>query len=99
MPAARTANTFTGDDTEGEFKVHPWSGAGHAVDVLAGTPSKMLEMTRSNGRDRESGEGKESCQRKWVVGRPEVSLFYVERVVADEADILFGAHTYTQAIL
>ena len=99
VSAAKMANTFAGEDAEGEFEVRPGSGAGHAVDMLVGTPSKLLEMVRGNGWDKEFGEGEEARRRKWVVGRPEVSLSDVEWVVVDEADVLFGAHTYTHAIV
>ena len=99
VSAAKMANTFAGEDAEGEFQVRPGGGAGHAVDMLVGTPSKLLEMVRGNGWDKEFGEGEEARRRKWVVGRPEVSLSDVEWVVVDEADVLFGAHTYTPAIL
>jgi ATP-dependent RNA helicase MRH4 len=97
---AKMANTFAGEDAEGgEFEVRPWAGAGHAVDILVSTLSKLLEMARRNGWDKEFGEGKEACWRKLVVGRPEVSVSDVEWVVVDEADVLFGAHTFTHAIL
>ena len=42
VSAAKMANTVAGDDTEGEFEVRPWSRAGHAADVLVGTPSELL---------------------------------------------------------
>jgi ATP-dependent RNA helicase MRH4 len=66
--AAKMANTFAGEDAAGgEFEVHPGAGASHAVDVLVGTPSKLLEMVRRNGWGKEFGEGKQARQRKWVV--------------------------------
>ena len=94
VSAAKMANTaFASDDgVDGEFEVRSGSGAGHAVDVLVGTPSKLLEMVRGNGWDKEFGEGEEARRRKWVVGRPEIGLADVEWVVVDEADVLFGAH-------
>jgi ATP-dependent RNA helicase MRH4 len=93
------ANTFTGEDAEGgEFEVRPGAGSGHAVDVLVDTPSKLLEMARGNGWDKEFGEGEEPRRRKWVVGQPEVSLSDVEWVVVDEADVLFGAHTFPHIV-
>jgi ATP-dependent RNA helicase MRH4 len=100
VSAAKMANTFTGEVAEGgEFEVRPGAGAGHAVDVLVGTPSKLLEMARGNGWDKEFGEGEEARRRKWVVGRPEVSLSDVEWVVVDEADVLFGAHTFQPTVV
>ena len=94
VSAAKMANTaFASDDgVDGEFEVRSGSGAGHAVDVLVGTPSKLLEMARGNGWDKEFGEGEEARRRKWIVGRPEIGLADVEWVVVDEADVLFGAH-------
>ena len=99
VSAAKMANTFVGEDAEGEFEVRPGAGAGHAVDVLVGTPSKLLEMARGNGWDKEFNEGEDARRRKWVVGRPEVSLSDVEWVVVDEADVLFGAHTFSHNVL
>src|SRR6266404_5766065 len=89
------ASTFTGNDVEGEFEVRSRSSAGHAVDVLVGTPSKLLEMARGNGWDKEFAEGEEDRRRKWVVDRPEVDLCDVEWVVVDEADVLFGTRAPT----
>jgi ATP-dependent RNA helicase MRH4 len=99
VSASKMASTFTGEDANGEFEVRPGGGAGHAVDVLVGTPSKLLEMVRGNGWNKEFGEGEEARRRKWVVGRPEISLADVEWVVVDEADVLFGAHICSHGIL
>ena len=96
MSAAKMANAFTGD-ADGEFEVRPGSGAGHPVDMLVGTPSKLLEMARGNGWNKEFGEGEEARRMKWVVGRPEINLSDVEWVVVDEADVLFGAHICTHS--
>lgn len=51
-------------------------------------------MTRGNGRDREFGNGEESRWRKLVAERTKVSLFDIEWVVVDEADVLVGAHAH-----
>ena len=93
MSATKKANTFASDDAEDEFEVRPGSGTGHAVDVLVGTPSKLLEIARGDGWDKEFAEGEEACQQNWVVRRPEVSLS-----VVDEADV-FGAYSHTNTIL
>ena len=98
VSAAKMANTFAGDDAEGKFELRPGSGTGHAVDVFVGTPSKLLEMARGNGWDKEFAEGEEAHRQKWVVGRPEISLSDVEWVVVDEADVLFGAYALTHTI-
>ncbi len=97
VSAAKMSNRFAGNDVEGEFEVRPGGGTGHAVDVLVGTPSKLLEMARGNGWDKEFAEGEEARRRNWVVGRPEVSLSDVEWVVVDEADVLFGAHVHNHS--
>ncbi|KAI9437273.1 P-loop containing nucleoside triphosphate hydrolase protein [Lactarius indigo] len=99
VSAAKMSNTFSGDDAEGEFEVRPGGGAGHVVDVLVGTPSKLLEMARGNGWNKEFAEGEEARRRKWVVGRPEVSLSDVEWVVVDEADVLFDPDFIDQTLL
>jgi ATP-dependent RNA helicase MRH4 len=84
------ANTFHHGDnmtaTKGEFEVHPGaSGMGHSVDVLVGTPSRMLEMARGTGWNKVLAES-DGARRK----KPEVSLSDVEWVIVDEADVLFG---------
>ncbi|KAI9451456.1 P-loop containing nucleoside triphosphate hydrolase protein [Lactarius psammicola] len=99
VSAAKMSNRFTGDGAEGEFEVRPGGGTGHAVDVLVGTPSKLLEMARGNGWDKEFAEGEEARRRKWVVGRPEVNLSDVEWVVVDEADVLFDPDFIDQTLL
>ena len=93
VSAAKMANVFVGDDTGGEFEVRPGSETNYALDVLVGTPSKLLGMARGNGWDKEFTEGEEVRQKKWSVGRPEVTLSEVEWVIVDEADVLFGARS------
>lgn len=67
------------------------------VDVLVGTPSKVMEMVRGWGWNREEkiedqwDDARKDRARNWVPGPPEVGLSKVEWVVIDEADILFGA--------
>jgi ATP-dependent RNA helicase MRH4 len=85
------ANAFPGNNTEGEFEVYSGSEMGHAVDMLVGTPARLLEMTRGSGWDKELVEGKGTRRKSRLVGRPEVGLSDVEWVIVDEADILFGA--------
>jgi ATP-dependent RNA helicase MRH4, mitochondrial len=91
--AAKMANTSDGDDMEGEFEVRPGSDTSHALDVLVGTPSKLLGMARGNGWDKEFAEGEETRRKKWRVGRPEITLSEIEWVIVDEADVLFGARS------
>ena len=65
------------------------------VDVLVGTPSKVLEMVRGHGwnwdkaKEDYDEEGRR-LRRKFIVGEPEISLHRVEWVIVDEADVLFG---------
>lgn len=74
------------------------------VDVLVGTPSKVLEMVRGHGWNWDKAksneeiadfdaEGRKIRSRKFVVGEPEVGLHRVEWVIVDEADVLFGMCT------
>jgi len=91
VSAAKMANAFDGDHGGGEFEVCPGSETAYALDVLVGTPSKLLSMARGNGWNKEFNEDEEARRKKWVVGRPEVTLSEVEWVIVDEADVLFGA--------
>ncbi|KAI0935478.1 hypothetical protein AcV5_003895 [Taiwanofungus camphoratus] len=69
------------------------------VDVVVGTPSKILEMVKGRGWDYEQPKvedtwdvdenGKTIKPRRFTVGKPEMSLHGVEWVVVDEADVLF----------
>ncbi|OSD05588.1 P-loop containing nucleoside triphosphate hydrolase protein [Trametes coccinea BRFM310] len=65
------------------------------VDLLVGTPSKILELARGRGWDYEqreaedSQEGDRRSHRKITVGEPEMGLADVEWVIIDEADVLF----------
>lgn len=91
----------------GEFEVRK-EGRAWPVDVLVGTPMKLLEMVRGRGWDRKEGEdeeGEDVDERKPRRGRdkmvgfgkwrvkPEMGLANVEWVVVDEADVLFGGYT------
>ncbi|KAF7796074.1 hypothetical protein EIP86_007245 [Pleurotus ostreatoroseus] len=65
------------------------------IDVLVGTPNKVLEMIRGHGwdwevRKRSEENADERHPRKpFVVGHPELGLRRVEWVIVDEADVLF----------
>ncbi|KAI0668751.1 P-loop containing nucleoside triphosphate hydrolase protein [Trametes maxima] len=69
----------------------------HPVDLLVGTPSKVLELIRGRGWDYEQTEIEDSWgdkreqkpRRKFTVGEPEMGLANVRWVVVDEADVLF----------
>ena len=93
VSASKMANTFGRDHVGGEFDVRPGSGTAYALDVLVGTPRKLLSMARGNGWDKKFTEDEEERRKKWVVDRPEVTLSEVEWVIVDEADVLFGMHS------
>lgn len=59
--------------------LHDLGATKHKTEHGEGTPSKLLQMARGNGWDKKFGEGEDSRRRKWVVGRPDVSLADVER--------------------
>ena len=76
----------------------------HEVDVLVGTPMKLLELEKGKGwnweqRAREKAlkvgskkteDPQNSRERTFWVDEPEMCLEKVEWVIVDEADILFG---------
>lgn len=102
MSASRMAKAFEDEGREGEFEVSGSSvrGQGRDVDVLVGTPARVLEMAMGHGWDREArrernGEGQRDG-RKWVVGPREMGLGNVEWVVVDEADTLLGELFFRQ---
>jgi len=95
--ASKMAAQFV-DDTAGTLGMSPL-GASRSVDVLVGTPNKLLEMARGrkwdhikDETDKElaaelSGSRRETSSRSV---EPEMGLQNIEWVVVDEADILFG---------
>ena len=66
------------------------------VDVVVGTPAKILELVKGRGWDREQPQIEDTWDktvpkpRKFTVGKPEMGLERIEWVVVDEADVLFG---------
>ncbi|OBZ79025.1 ATP-dependent RNA helicase MRH4, mitochondrial [Grifola frondosa] len=97
VTASKMAEAF--ENVEGEFTVGAnQRGKTHPVDVLVGTPSKILEAVRGRKWDHEepkfedtwdTEEGGRQRRRKVTVGEPQISLADVEWVVVDEADVLF----------
>ena len=95
--ASKMAAQFA-NDTDGTLTVSPL-GVSRPVDVLVGTPNKLLEMARGRKRDRVkdetdkqlaaelSGSRRETASK---VPEPDMGLQNIEWVVVDEADILFG---------
>ena len=98
MTAERVANMLIEND-DGSLEMPgnhrpPKEGPEHGIDVVVGTPSKLLELMRGRGWDYDSREpGDKTSRRKVTVGEPEMGLRNVEWVVVDEADVLFGEFT------
>jgi ATP-dependent RNA helicase MRH4 len=93
MSASKMTNAFDGEDMEGEFEVRPGGKAYRGLDVLVGTPAKLLRMVRGRGWEKEPvGSEKVRQRKKRYMGRRDVKLSEVEWVIVDEADVLFGAH-------
>lgn len=97
--AAKLAARVADEAAQGEGAV---ASKSREIDVLVGTPSKVLEMVRGHGWNWDlakspdeiadyDDDGRKIRSRKFVVGDPEVGLHRVEWVVVDEADVLFGA--------
>ncbi|KAI0029195.1 P-loop containing nucleoside triphosphate hydrolase protein [Vararia minispora EC-137] len=91
VSASKMSDAFE-EAVEGEFEVRPGaSGPRFDVDVLVGTPSRLLEMSRGHGwRLAGDKEVERERGRPWRVGRPEMDLHDVEWVVIDEADVLLN---------
>ena len=95
--ASKMAARFA-DDANGTLGTSPL-GLSRPVDVLVGTPNKLLEMARGRKWDRVrdetdkqlvaelSGSRNETCSKG---PEPEMGLQNIEWVIVDEADILFG---------
>lgn len=68
------------------------------VDVMVGTPAKILELVKGRGWDREQPNIEDTWDkdapkpRKFTIGKPEMGLDRVEWIVVDEADVLFGLY-------
>ncbi|KAI0770926.1 P-loop containing nucleoside triphosphate hydrolase protein [Trametes elegans] len=94
LTAARMAEAMDGAD-EGEVEITRAEGVSHPVDLVVGTPSKILELIRGRGWDHEKREiedswgGERRSHRKVTIGEPEMGLADIEWVVVDEADVLF----------
>ena len=74
-----------------EFVMRADRDQNHAVDVVVGTPAKILELMRGRGWDHDAEEGADKRpRRKVTVGEPQMGLGNVEWVVVDEADVLLG---------
>ena len=69
---------------------------GIPVDVVVGTPMKLLEMVHGRGWDRQEVEDETEDVKgnRWrrETGKPEICLANIEWVVVDEADVLFGEY-------
>ncbi|KAJ7593598.1 P-loop containing nucleoside triphosphate hydrolase protein [Mycena floridula] len=92
--AEREVEKADQETDSGEFLVTPPSKtSSFPVDVVVGTPMKVMEMVRGRGWDRKlrcgRDVGKMPGPGKWTTGKPEMGLGNVEWVVVDEADVLF----------
>lgn len=80
---------------------------GHDVDIIVGTPMKVLEMVKGRRWDKPSSSSpedafpgdlskkerrKQHAEKERSNPKPEMGLGRVEWVVVDEADVLFGMH-------
>lgn len=105
VTASKMAATFSEpEDVGGEFDVSRAGKVARPVDLLVGTPSKVLELVRGHGWDWDANKEdnvedtwdvdergrKIRPRRAFTVGQPSVGLHDVEWVVIDEADVLFG---------
>ena len=105
--ASKMATAFN-DMGEGEESPVRHGGRPRPVDLLVGTPNKVLEMARGRGwnweeRAREKMEREareqgrdfvdEKTKRSFWTADPEMGLAGIEWVVVDEADVLFGIST------
>ena len=96
VTASKMSHMFDKSDANGSLSIHAKSA--RPLDVLVGTPSKLLEMVRGHGWNwdaakSDSGDHPTGFGRnlhKFVVGKPTVGLHRVEWVIVDEADVLFG---------
>lgn len=85
MTASQMSSAFDRASVGQEFSVTGAEGTrSRPVDVLVGTPMKILEMIHGRGWDRKDGRR----------GPPEMGLGRVEWVIVDEADVLFGSSIY-----
>jgi len=99
--ASKMAAQFA-DDVDGTLGILH-AGSSRPIDVLVGTPNKLLEMARGRRWDHVKDETDKTDKQLAAVlsgsrnetsskGRePEMGLANVEWVIVDEADILFGS--------
>lgn len=103
--ASQMARNFGEINEDGSF-MHA-SPKQRLLDVLVGTPNKILEMIKGRGWDWEKRVAErtpvlddvpQKTRTKWAPPRPEMGLSRVEWVVVDEADVLFG-NSYSLTLL
>ena len=108
VSAAKMADMLVADEG-GELEVSSDLVArgdhNHAVDVVVGTPAKVLELMCGRGWDHDAEEERAEkrteryARRKVTVGEPQMGLGNVEWVVVDEADVLLGKSLPHRALL
>ena len=68
------------------------------LDIVVGTPMKLLEMVHGRGWNRQEVEDEiedvKVNRRRGQTGKPEMGLANIEWIVVDEADILFGEYLH-----
>ncbi|HEV7738585.1 MAG TPA: DEAD/DEAH box helicase [Chlamydiales bacterium] len=92
-----TASQMKREMEEMDLDLATGHGTGkHPVDLLIGTPMKILEMARGWGWNK-ADQIKEDWEPEkvakalnWTLGKRQMSLRNVEYVVIDEADVQFG---------
>ncbi|KAF7974362.1 hypothetical protein HWV62_12320 [Athelia sp. TMB] len=98
-----------------EFEVRQGAGPLRGVDVLVGTPNRVLEMTRGRGwnwderleaklmKEKDMGRDVDldATRKSFYTEDPEMGLANVEWVVVDEADVMFDPdfQEYTRMLL
>ncbi|KAI0791872.1 P-loop containing nucleoside triphosphate hydrolase protein [Abortiporus biennis] len=103
VTASKMSSQYDTEAAEsGEFEIFQGQKSRHPVDVLIGTPTKILELVRGRGWNKQHDQEEAKIEDTWgvtkaqanrapkrKVGQPEVGLENVQWVVVDEADVLF----------
>lgn len=102
VSASKMAESLFDGDAESSGEIYMRSkGQAHDVDIVVGTPSKVLELMRGRGwdHDAEDRDSKDKyARRKVTVGEPQMSLTNIEWVIVDEADVLLGEYTFRRVV-
>lgn len=79
-------------NSSGEIHIAPASHATRGLDVVIGTPARILDLTRPSGKYGVGPKrpGQDETVTREVDREIKMSLRKIEWVVVDEADVLFG---------